>query len=180
MATAPSYLTVDQFERLYGHKKPYYEYWYGEAIQKPRATLLHSYIQGLLFMFLKSFGWRVGTEVTLRISPVAHPIPDLAADPGHIEGPYPSKPVALCIEILSPQDDLRQVVRKAAHYLDWGIKQVWIIDPQDRRAFSMSLDSPAPVEIPSDGRLVAGPESEISISLSELFAEADKMLNRSV
>lgn len=175
MATAPSYLTVEQFEQLYGNEKPNYEYWYGEAIRKPMATLLHAYIQGLLFMLLKSRSWRVGTEATLRISPLAHPIPDLIADPHHIEGPYPTRPIALCVEILSPEDDLRQVIRKAAHYLDWGIRHVWIIDPENRRAFSMSFDNPAPVEISLDGHLSAGPEPAASVSLSELFAEVDRM-----
>jgi hypothetical protein len=34
-AAASNFLSVQQFDELYEREKPYYEYWFGEAIQKP-------------------------------------------------------------------------------------------------------------------------------------------------
>jgi hypothetical protein len=44
MATA-THLSLEEFHRLYDGVKPNYEYWFGEAIQKPMATNLHGVLQ---------------------------------------------------------------------------------------------------------------------------------------
>jgi len=65
-------------------------------------TSLHGTAQLVLGMLLFSRGWKAASEVKLKLSPFANPIPDLVADPKAIESPFPTKPLALCIEILSP------------------------------------------------------------------------------
>ena len=39
----------------------------------------------------------------------------------------------LAVEILSPSDRLASVRRKAAQYLAFGVRSVWILDPRRRR-----------------------------------------------
>ncbi len=176
MATAPTYLSLEEFEHQYTSAKPYYEYWFGEAIQKSMPTVLHGVFQAVLCLLLRQRGFRVATEVRLKLSAVAQPIPDVIADRRRLDQPYPKAPFDLCIEILSPRDDLHKTFQKAAHYLDWGIRYAWIIDPDTRTAFVMSVDHPQPVELTATGSLSAGPELT-PISLSELFEEVQKMLS---
>ena len=156
MVSAPDYLSLRQFEQIYERVKPHYEYWFGEAIQKPMPTSLHGLVQLVLGMLLLKHRWYAGSEVRLKISALAHPIPDLVASSSPLQTPYPEKPVELCVEILSPDDVLRDIFRKGAHYLDWQIGAVWIVDPEKRTAYSMSLANPHPVELAQSDSLTAG------------------------
>jgi Uma2 family endonuclease len=176
MAAAPVFLSLERFEQMYREEKPHFEYWFGEAIQKPMATSLHGIFQWILAMLLAQRGWKTATEVRLKISNLAHPVPDVIADRTRIQIPYPTERFDLCIEILSPGDDLKKSFHKAAHYLDWGIGSVWIIDPEQRKAYSMALECANPVELGISDALTAGPDHQISIPLHELFAEVDKIL----
>ncbi|MDQ2844446.1 MAG: Uma2 family endonuclease [Acidobacteriota bacterium] len=182
MAAAHSFLTPDRFEQLYTDDcKPYFEYWFGEAIQKSTRTAVHGVLQWVLAMLLARRGWKAATEVRLKISQVAHPVPDVIASSAPLQDPYPTEPFDLCVEILSPGDNLHDMFIKAAHYLDWGIRSVWIIDPKEPGAYSMSLENPQPVPVGMSGCLVAGSGgTEAVIPLSELFAETGKHLGKKV
>ncbi len=179
MATAPNFLTAEQFEERYGEEKPYYEFWFGEAIQKEVPYKIHCILQGLIFGLLRQRGWKPGTELRLKISKQAFPIPDLTASSQPLEGDYPTEAVDLCVEILSPKDRLKAVFRKAAHYLSWGIGAVWIVDGEKRRAFILTLDHPEPVAIGLADSLTAGSgENAVAIPMRELFDELDKDLGK--
>jgi Uma2 family endonuclease len=173
MASPAQFLSLQQFEQTYGHEKPYYEYWFGEAVQKSMPTSQHGTTQGLLFMLLTTRGWRASCEVKLKLSPYANPIPDLVADPKPIESPFPTKPFALCIEILSPTDDLRRLFQKCAHYLDWGIQTAWIIDPDQRKAYCMTRANPEPAQLFLSDSLSAEPG--LVLPMRELFEQLDKL-----
>jgi Uma2 family endonuclease len=179
MAAAPDFLSLKEFEDRYIGQKPNYEYWFGEAIQKSMPTSLHGFLQFILMTLISRAGWATASEVRLKISRLAHPVPDVVADRTRIEDPYPTTPLDLCVEIISPGDVLREVFVKAGHYLDWGIGTVWVIDGYRRTAYSMSLEQPAPVETRYSDSLVAGSgEHSLAIPLSEVFAELDKALSR--
>ena len=47
MATGVQTLTLEEFRRRYAGRKPYYEYWFGEAVQKTAGTWLHSVLQAI-------------------------------------------------------------------------------------------------------------------------------------
>jgi len=172
MAAATHFLSLREFEALYGDRKPYYEYWYGEAYQKSMPTILHSVVQFILNRLLVARGYFAVAEVGLRLSEFARPIPDVIANPVPPASPYPTEPFELAVEILSPADDLNLAVNKAAHYLDWKIQHVWIIDPERRTAYQMSVDHPQPIVATE---LTAGP-GLAPIPLEELWREVDAML----
>jgi Uma2 family endonuclease len=179
MAAAPDFLSLKEFEDLYTGQKPHYEYWFGEAIQKPMATYLHGIMQLVLGMLLLRRGWTAGSEVRLKLSGLAHPVPDLVAGSAGMQSPYPTDPVDLCVEILSPNDTLRNTFAKCAHYLDWGVGSVWIIDPERRRAYVMTLNNLRPIEIGDSDALMAGHhEHAIAIKLSEIFEEVDRVIKK--
>ena len=179
MATAVnSFLTPAQFESIYTDEiKPYYEYWFGKAIPKSTPTLSHGVMQVTVGMFLMRNGWRTATELRLKLSKVAFPVPDIAANRKPFHGPYPTEPFDLCVEILSPGDPLDKLFDKCAHYLDWGIGSVWLIDPDGRMAYSMTIENPQPLRIDISGVLTAGSGSSgLILSMSDLFAEFDRNL----
>ena len=166
MATVGSHLSLEEFHRLHDGEKPYREYWFGEAVPKPRATAIHG--------VLASRGWKVASEVRLKIVPYAQPVPDIVASRDKIEHPYPTKPVEICVEILSPEDRLKKVIQKAGYYMDWGVQFCWIIDPGTRTAWIVTAEHRDGIWIHPDGALTAGDGTEIP--LSEIFAEVDELV----
>ncbi len=172
MATA-THLSLEEFHRLYDGVKPNYEYWFGEAIQKPMATNLHGVLQFVLMMFLRARGWVVASEATLKMVPDAEPVPDVIASREPLPQLYNTKPVGICVDLLSPQDRLKRTIEKGKHYLDWGVQNVWIIEPHSRTAWMMTQEHRDGVWVHPDGNLVA---EDTEISLSEVFAEVDKMV----
>ncbi len=134
MAAQPQTLTVEEFEHRYANEKPYYEYWYGQAIQKSMPTFLHSALQVILGWLLKEVGILSVCELELRIVPDARPLPDVAGFGKPVRGRYPTEPFEVAIEILSPADSMQHLMRKCRAYSEWGIQNVYVFDPEDRIA----------------------------------------------
>src|SRR5581483_3082981 len=107
MATATAQLTLHQFREQYANESGY-EYWFGEVVRKAVPTWLHALLQQLLGDVLIQAGYRSGPELTLRIDPEWEPRPDVAASLV-IEQPYPTKPIDIVAEVLSPEDRMSRV-----------------------------------------------------------------------
>src|SRR5437016_13120959 len=101
-------------------------------------------------LLLRMRGWTALPEVTLKLVPNAEPIPDVVGSRENIEQRYPTKPFELCIEVRSPQDSLKKLIKKGNHYLSWGVQNVWIIDPEARTAWMMTPEHPEGIWIHSD------------------------------
>jgi Uma2 family endonuclease len=170
MAALP-FLSLQEFETRFGDHKPYHEYWFGEAFEKSVPTFLHSIVQTALILLLARRSYVPAPEVRLKLSNLAQPIPDLIANPTPCQTTYPTEPFEIAVEILSPGDSLKQTIAKAAHYLDWKIRFVWIIDPEQRLAYQMSINHPEPIVITE---LSAGP-ALVGIPVNELWSEVDRM-----
>jgi Uma2 family endonuclease len=173
MATATR-LSLEEFHRIYDGVKPNHEYWFGEAVAKPMATYLHGIFQGIMLALLLRRGWRAATEVTLKMSQDLELVPDVIATRAKVEGAYPTQPVDICVEILSPDDRLKTAIEKGKTYLDWGVEYIWIISPVERAAWMVTHEHPNGIWVKPDGNLTAGKDTEIP--LPELFAEVDKVL----
>jgi|ERR1035438_3553651 Uma2 family endonuclease len=146
-------LTLEEFDRLYGDEKPYYEYWNGQAIQKPMPTLLHSLLQFVLMKIFRDWGMTAGAEVRIKLSQEKQPLPDVISDE-RLQHPYPTKPFAIAVEILSPDDKMQRILRKCRFYAEQGIGYIYVFDPEDRtaqrwNAVSASLESVAEIEVPN-------------------------------
>ena len=55
MATAPPFLTVEEFDKRYGSESGW-EYWYGRAVCKPVPDKLHALLQRILMQLLSASG----------------------------------------------------------------------------------------------------------------------------
>lgn len=163
MSTA-TLVSVEEYLRM--TDKPNREYRDGVLYPKPMATTAHGLMEFMLSMALRKKGLQAAPEVTLRMSPTKCLVPDVIAD-RVLQNPYPTEPVLLCCEILSPEDRLGATLAKCEEYHAWGVPFTWVIDPVKRAAW----------EYPANGDPARVTETlhagEISISVPELFSALD-------
>ena len=157
MASVAALLSLEEFRARFETQKPYYEFWFGEARQKSVPTWLHGYLQGLLVELLKRAGYIAASEVELRIAPDWQPVPDVvAAD--RIDGPYPTGPVPVVVEILSPKDPMPDMLQKCRLYARIGIQQILVLDPQNRDGWewnnaSRRLENVTVIHLPNGNKI---------------------------
>jgi Uma2 family endonuclease len=130
------------------------------------ATKLHALVQFMLQFLLQRQGVEALGEVHVRLSPTKYLIPDVIAAPT-IQSPYPTEPVLLCVEILSPEDRIGAMLAKCEEYHAWGVPFCWVIDPEKRTGWQYHSGSD-PEHVNRGGTLTAG---QLSVRLEELFSE---------
>ncbi len=115
-----------------------YEYVEGKLIPMPPTSVEHGNISSNLQWYLYSYvrvnqlgrvytsdtGFQIGDRVLM---------PDVAfvlseRMPDDLSKVFPNPP-DLAVEVVSPSDAFRSVVRKALDYLEAGTKMVWIVEP---------------------------------------------------
>ncbi len=167
MASVAGLVSAEEYLRT--TYKPACEYIDGVLRKKPMPTYDHGSIQMQFGRLIPPPYYLASAELTVRIREGKYLVPDVSVQLcGKLQRPYPTKPIFLCIEILSPEDRFAEVLAKCDEYLAWGVPMTWIVDPELRRAWQYS--GRVPQEIPASGSLEAG---EISVSLSELFSVLD-------
>lgn len=138
MATAGlNLLSLEEFRHRYAEDKPYFEYWFGEAVQKTVPTVLHALLVKILLLALDRSGYKSGPELELRIDPDWQPKADVAAWT-RIDGPYPTQPIDIVAEVLSPEDRMQRVISKCRNYERIGIRSIFVMDPEFRDAWEWS------------------------------------------
>ena len=141
------------------------EYVDGVLVERHVGQRPHSKVQ---FNFAYFLGRRypamhIWPEQRVRTAPKRIRIPDICVtreDPGT---DVFAVPPFLCIEILSPDDTIRELVEKIKEYTALGVPHNWLVDPVGKKAFTYSGNG---LEEVTDPDLVAG---DISIPLSEVF-----------
>lgn len=155
---------VEEYLRYTG--KPNCEYRDGVVYPKALPGKFHSIIQGALLVLLDAQGAQPLPELTVQISLTKYLVPDVTvAD--DFPGPYPTDPVQLCCEILSPEDRLGAMLSKCEEYHAWGVPFCWVIDPVRRTAWEYHLGL-EPVRV--NAELRAG---TLSMNLAKLFSQLD-------
>ena len=131
--SAATIVSVEDY--LHRTEKPYCEYLDGVLYPKAMPTKLHALIQKILMRLLDNQGVESLAEVRVRLSPTKYLIPDVIAA-SEIQSPYPTEPVLLCVEILSPEDRVGAMLAKCLDTLlieknndlglGEGVRFVWI------------------------------------------------------
>jgi len=128
----------------------------------------HAHLQTMLAIYLgarfKLWGIYAVVEQRVQVSPTRFRIPDVCI----LLGGRPKEqifrtPPFACIEILSPEDRLTRVRERVDDYFAFGVKYVWMFDPEARKAFEWTSGGMREVE---ELRTV---EPEIVIPVAELF-----------
>ena len=158
---AGTLVSVEDYLKYTG--KPNCEYIDGVMRPKAMGTKRHGVIQGRLFTLLSRYGVEAAVELTVRLTPSRYLVPDVVADPA-IEDPYPTRPVMLCVEILSPADHLGEMLAKCEEYHAWGVPYCWVIDPIKQTGWEYHANG-EPFKVES--ALHAG---NLTVNLADLFS----------
>ena len=107
---------------------------------KPMPSLNHAIVQKRLLVKLDStYGeqFEVLPEVNVAVTPKRDRVPDLtickeaAFSPGH-DRPHLTEPPLCVIEILSPKQNLSELINKSTEYFEMGVPSYWLVIPELR------------------------------------------------
>jgi len=149
--------------------KPACEYRDGVLTQKPMPTKKHARLQYLICRMIEDrfTAFEASPELTVKLNADRFLVPDVAVElRADSQSPYPTEPIPLCIEILSPDDRFGDVLAKAEESHAWGVPVVWILDPERGTAWQSTLGGHLD-RVAADGALTAG---EIRLPAGEVFA----------
>jgi len=179
MATQPAYEYTEPFvtveEYLHTSYRPDCDYVDGRIEERNLGEHDHAYLQTLLVVLFanhrEAWGVKALPELRTRVSSTHFRIPDVSV----LRTDKPKEritthPPLIVIEILSPEDRLSRFQDRIDDYLQFGVENIWIIDPERRSAWTAS---PAGLHLIQNGELTVA-ETPIRVVLSELFAELDR------
>ncbi len=162
--------TVEQY--LSTAYSPDCEFVDGAVLERHVGDLNHSTVLGELSCWLYSrrreLGIWVYPTLRVRVKPTRVRVPDVCVVAG--EEPQEqilTKPPFLCIEILSPDDRMSELLGKIDDYLVFGVHYVWVIDPNSRRTWVHTAEGSHEVRDP----VLRTVNPEIAVPLAEIFAE---------
>jgi Uma2 family endonuclease len=125
---------VSVAEYLSTSYKPDREYINGELRERNVGEIDHGRLQHLISKALgrieDELSLYVMVETRTQVARDRFRIPDLCVSlGGRPRGRVVTEPPFLCIEILSPDDRMRDVLEKVDDYQLFGVSYVWLIDP---------------------------------------------------
>jgi Uma2 family endonuclease len=169
MATAPQH-GIGENEYLRASYRPDRDYVDGFVLERNFGTHPHGRLQTLIaaYLFQRERQWQIHAvvEVRLKIRARKYRVPDVmvlraaASYPAVIE-----EPPLLCIEVVSPDDNLPDLMTRAGDYWTLGVQTTWILDPVTRRAFICVENGPVESREPL---LRCG---QIELPIAELFSQ---------
>jgi Uma2 family endonuclease len=137
----------------------------------------HAFLQTMLAtLFNNHMGdWGVFAlaETRIQLNPKRCLIPDVAVmRMGIRREPVLSGPPLIAIEVMSTGDRLRKAERKAQEYLDFGVENVWVIEPGGKRKRAVYRGTRSGLELVPSGELaVAG--TPILVDVQAIFNQLD-------
>jgi len=150
--------------------RPDCDYIEGELRERNVGQYDHSRLQFLILLALgrKEEEWQIHTlpEQRLRVGQRRYRIPDILV----LDGAAPRTSVIetaplLCIEILSPDDRMSEILERAGDYLSMDVPETWIFDPA-KKAYVYSRQGLH--EASQDATLHCG---NIEVALPDLFSK---------
>jgi Uma2 family endonuclease len=158
---------VSVAEYLNTSYRPDCDYVDGEVRERNLGEFDHSSMQGEIIVWLRShysgLVRRVLPEQRVQVKTTRFRIPDVCvlSDSAPRESVTRTPPL-LCVEILSKEDRMNEVVERLDDYFQMGVPVCWLIDPVKGRGW---VATPGQLSEPSDGILRAG---DIEMPLSEV------------
>jgi len=145
------------------------EYVDGEVQERNLGEIDHSDLQGSAYFHIraryKHLVW-AGLEVRVQVKAKRYRVPDVTV----VLGPKPAgrivtSPPFIVIEVLSPEDRADRMQTKIADYLEFGVANVWVLDPETKSAIAYTREGVTPV---SEGSLLTA-NPVLELPLAELF-----------
>ena len=167
---ARSQIGVEEYLGLVFEDRPEPDYVDGEVVERALPTPIHSQIQVLLGILFAPLLSRVRlilmSELRVRIEPRLFRVIDFAVyRDARPEGRYATTPAFVAIEIVSPDDRYNDLTERLEDYRRWGVKHVWLVDPQSKRLWEYT--DAGLLQYPS----LKLPEFDFESSYEELFKD---------
>ncbi len=155
--------------------RPDQEFIDGRLLERNLGEIPHSTLQGYFYWIFRSreeeWKLRALTEQRVQVLATRYRVPDVCVVPFHIEDQRIVRTAPLlCIEILSPEDRMSEMQERVDDYLRMGVRAVWVVDPQRRKAFRAEVEG----ELTAVSDVLKVPGTTVEISVQEVFAELDR------
>lgn len=145
MERAKTLLTAEEFDNYPFEEDKRYELDEGELIVMTRPAYKHNRVLGILFLELGIYfrknpiGEALISENLYALSKSIRRSPDVAVILGNRQDELQSAKVIsvipdIAVEVLSPSETTLSVHRKLRQYIEAGVKEVWLIDPEANEA----------------------------------------------
>jgi Uma2 family endonuclease len=151
---------------------PDHDYVDGRVEERNLGEYDHATCQGNMFFWLrahdKEWNMRTVPEIRVRVSAIRYRVPDVCV----LNRELPieriiTHPPLICIEVLSPDDRLGRLHERLHDYWQLGVRNIWVIDPQDKSTYVFAENGLQ--EVRSDRFSVPG--TPIYLPLDEVFAD---------
>ncbi len=104
----------------------------------PMVQWAHAQLQAVLSAWFvqhdDEWGVQVGVEARTRITTASVRLPALVVVPAGTHPETLVEPPLIVIEILSPNDTFADTQRRARDYQQFGVPNIWLLDPDTRTA----------------------------------------------
>jgi Uma2 family endonuclease len=155
----------------------------GELIEMPRPSHWHGVVCGNILLILKLWAreHHLGFVSSNDSGVVTEHDPDSVRSPdcsfisrerlpqGPVRG-WLEVPPELAVEVLSPNDRWRDVLDKVGEYLQAGVLEVWVADPEERRVHVYRQDQ-APFILDEPAELTSPTLPEFRCVVADFFTE---------
>ena len=153
--------------------RPDVDYVDGVLEERNVGELDHADVQHAVREFFGSLrreGYRGVQETRLQVSETRFRVPDVCLMPrGWKKTQIIREAPLVCVEVLSPRDNVMKMRRRSEDYLRLGVPVVWIFDPALRSVYVLNQDG---MNEQRTGVLQI-PGTTISLELSAIFAILD-------
>jgi Uma2 family endonuclease len=159
-------VSVDEY--LHTSYNPDCEYVDGEIQERNLGEIDHSRLQVAVVAYFYARRAELGIEVLseVRVQVAAHRfrVPDVSVIVGRAEGRIVTRPPLIVVEILSPEDTVGRLMERVQDYSEFGVPNIWVIDPSKRSGYTASFEGLRRVDV-----LCASGEPQIAVELLQLF-----------
>lgn len=176
MTTTPVLISLKEYLSTAYH--PDRDYIDGETRERNMGETPHSKLQIFLGWYFTNHRdeWRVEalSEQRVQITSSRFRIPDVCL----ISYDAPDElilrtPPVLCIDILSREDSMTEIMERVEDYLTLGVPTVWVVDPWRQRAWSVA---PSGILQPEHETLRVS-NTPIQVPIPELFRELTRRIS---
>jgi Uma2 family endonuclease len=151
--------------------RPDCDYVDGVLIERNVGTRDHSVTQGRLIAWFdrrESLRLEAVPEQRLQFSSSRFRIPDVCV----VKLPIPEEPVFteppyICIEVFSREDSLRRLQDRLDDYLNLGVENIWVIDPEPQRAWWVTREG----LFEALDRVLRTRDAAVALPIADLFQQ---------
>ena len=181
MRAARTLLSAEEFDNYPFEEDKRYELDEGELIEMTRPAYKHNrvlqklLIEIALYLRQNPIGEVLISENLYALAPSTRRSPDVAVILGDHQAELRDAKVIhvipdIAVEVLSPNETPRTIHRKLKQYFAAGVKEVWLVDPEDRTAEIWTGPTLPESELTSTDSITSVLLPGFTVPLAELFS----------